>query len=105
MVGVVTHERRHVEGRGQAGLTVFEQVPEALVRLLGGAESGELPHGPEPTAVHRVVDPARVRELAGNADLVEVGQVRGGVERLDLLARNRREKGVALGGYGHWWRV
>ena len=46
-VGVVAHQRRHVERGAQAGLAVVEQVAEALVGLLGGAEAGELAHRPQ----------------------------------------------------------
>ena len=55
VVGVVPHQRRHVERRREAGLAVVEQVAEALVGLLGGAEAGELAHRPQPPAVHRGV--------------------------------------------------
>ena len=48
VVGVVAHQRRHVEGGRQPGLAVVEQVAEALVGLLGGAEAGELAHRPQP---------------------------------------------------------
>ena len=60
---------RHVERGGEAGLPVVEQVVEALVGLLGGAEAGELPHRPQAAAVHRRVDAAGERELARVADL------------------------------------
>jgi hypothetical protein len=65
VVGVVAHERRHVERGAQAGLAVVEQVAEALVRLLGGAEAGELAHRPQATAVHARVHAARERIAAG----------------------------------------
>ena len=48
----------------EARLAVVEQVAEALVGLLGGAEAGELAHRPQPPAVHRRVHAARERELA-----------------------------------------
>ena len=62
MVGVVAHQARHVEGGREPRLAVLEQVAEALVRLLGGAEARELPHRPQLPAVHRRVDAARVRD-------------------------------------------
>ena len=64
VVRVVAHERRHVEGGREPGLTVLREVAEALVRLLRGAEAGELAHRPQPPAVHRRVHPARERVLA-----------------------------------------
>ena len=68
VVGVVAHQRRHVEGGGEARLAVVEQVAEALVGLLGGAEAGELAHRPQAPAVHRRVDAAGERILARLAD-------------------------------------
>ena len=51
---------------------VLEQVLEALVGLGGAAEAGELPHRPGLAAVHRLVDAAGVRELAGVAEVALV---------------------------------
>ena len=71
---------------------MLEQVAEARVRLLGGAEARELPHRPEPAAVHRRVDAARERIRARVAEvaLVVDRRVVGRVERLVLDARDRR---------------
>jgi hypothetical protein len=49
---------------------VVEQVAEPLVGLLGGAEARELAHRPQPAAVHRRIDAAGERELAGQAELL-----------------------------------
>ena len=98
VVGVVAHQRRHVERRREPGLAVVEQVAEALVGLLGGAEARELAHRPQPPAVHRRVDAARERrDSPGTPICSRVGQVLLGVERLDRLAGERRERHVALG--------
>jgi hypothetical protein len=73
---------------------VVEQVPEALVRLLGGAEAGELPHRPQPAAVHRGINAAGERERARVAE-VAVGidpDALDGVEGLVLEARDRAEE-------------
>ena len=94
MVGVVAVERRQVEGDREAGLALREQVLEALVGVGGGAEAGELPHRPELAAVAGRVDAARVRELAGDADLalrVEVRRLLGGDEVRHLHAGDRGE--------------
>ena len=94
VVGVVAHQRRHVESRREARLPVLEQVAEALVRLLGGAEAGELAHRPELPAVHRRVDAARERidaRVAEVAVVVDV-DVLGRVERLVREAGDRREE-------------
>jgi len=86
VVGVEAHQRRHVEGRREAGLPVLEQVAEPLVRLRRRAEAGELPHRPELAAVHRRVDAAREREDARVAEVAVVVDLDalGRVERLVL---------------------
>jgi hypothetical protein len=97
MVGVVAHQRGHVEGRREAGLAVLEQVAEALVRLLGGAEARELAHRPELPPVHRRVDAAREGIDTGVAErrvVVDV-DVLGRVERLVLEAGDGRRQLVA----------
>jgi hypothetical protein len=94
VVRVVAHQRRHVERGREPGLPVVEQVAEALVRLHGGAEAGELPHRPELAAVHRRVDAARERERRpgsrgrGRSRPTRVGRD----ERLVLESGDRREE-------------
>ena len=100
MVGVVAHQRRHVEGGAQPGLAVIEQVAEPLVGLLRRPEPRELPHRPQPAAVHARVHPARERILAGEADRVGRRQVRLGVQRLHRLTGQRRERARPLGRRG-----
>jgi hypothetical protein len=46
VVGVIPHERRHVEGDRETGLSLREQEFVAFIRLLGGAEARELTHRP-----------------------------------------------------------
>ena len=72
MVGVIAHLRRQVEGDREARLPLLEEIAVAPVRLRRRAEAGVLAHGPEPAAVHRGLDAARVRELARESDAVEV---------------------------------
>ena len=96
MIGVVAHERRHVEGGREPRLSVLEQVSETGVRLLGHAEAGELAHRPKAAAVHRRIDAPRVREDPGKAEIaviVDLDVVRR-VERLHVDPRHRREQGV-----------
>ena len=94
VVGVVAHQRRHVERRREPRLAVIEQVAEALVRLRRRAEAGELPHRPELAAVHRRIDPAREREHARIAEVaVVVDRDRvGRHERIVLQPGDRREE-------------
>ena len=102
IVAIEAHERRQIEGRAEAGLPLGEEEAKALVGLAGGAEAGELPHGPQPAAVHAGVNAARVRVLAGETEVgfrIEVAELFGSIQRLDgdaadrggrLLARRRR---------------
>ena len=83
VVGVVAHQRRHVEGDRETGLAVVDEEPEPLVRLARRAEAGELAHRPEAAAVHRLVGPARVGERAGVAEVplvVDLRDVEGRVQ-------------------------
>ena len=101
VIGVVAHEGGHVERRRQPRLALLEQEFEARIRVFRPPEAGEHPHGPEPSAVHRRIRPARVRELTGIAELVLVAparQVIRGVERPDGDAGERLERHRALGG-------
>ena len=89
-VGVVAHLGREVERHREARLAVVEQVAEPAVRFLGRREAGVLAHRPEAAAVHRRLDAAGERILAGSAEiavLVKAGGVGGGVE----VARTRSE--------------
>src|SRR3989442_4235861 len=45
-----------VKGDREAGLSLTEQVSEATVGLSGAPESGVLPDGPRPAAVHLRID-------------------------------------------------
>ena len=56
----------------------------------GGAEAGELAHGPQPAPVHRLVDAAGVGELPGVPEVprvVDVGDVRRAVQRARSAGR------------------
>ena len=75
VVGVAPHQRRQVEGRGKPGvrgglgLGLLQQVLEALVGVVGGAEARELAHGPEPGAIALREQASRVGELAGSGQI------------------------------------
>ena len=64
IIRVETHEGRQVEGDAQAGLAVIQQIFEACVRVVRRAEPGELPHSPEPAAIHVGITTAGVRGRA-----------------------------------------
>ena len=99
VVGVVAHLRRQVEGDGDAGLPLLQQIAIAPVGVGGVAEAGVLAHRPQAAAVHAGLDAAGEGELAGIAQLalvVPVRQVVGTVQRLDLRAGARLEPLLAL---------
>ncbi len=93
VVGVVAHQRRHVERGGQPILALSEQEVEARVGVLGKSETRELAHRPQPPAIHRAVHTACVRKLAGVAERVVVrsGHVVGRVERVEFHVGHGRE--------------
>src|SRR2546422_7023893 len=55
-------------GDRQPGLAVLEQELVPLIGVLRGPEAGELPHRPQPAAVHGRVNPARERVLPRRAE-------------------------------------
>ena len=94
MIGVVAHQRRHVERRREPRLPVLEQIPEPLVRLGRRPEPRELAHRPQPAPIHGRVDAARERELpriAEVAPVVDPDALRR-VQRLVLDPRDGREQ-------------
>src|SRR5262249_58972412 len=103
VVAVEAHEGGQVEGGAQTGLALFEQELETLVGLPGRAEAGELPHGPQPAAVHGGVDAAGVRVLAGEAEFrvgVKAVEAFGGVQGVDGDPANGGGRLLARGGSG-----
>src|SRR5208283_3642761 len=68
-IGIVAHERGEIESGGEDGLAVGEEIAEALVGVLGGAETGELAHGPKAGAVHGGVNAAGVGGFAREAEI------------------------------------
>ncbi len=100
VVVVVAVERRHVKGDRESRLPLLQQVAEAHVGLLGGAEAREHTHRPGLGAIHRRLHAARVGILAGEAEIavvVELRSIRGRIQALDGHARLRGEVGVSLG--------
>src|SRR5713226_1325107 len=88
-IGVLSHQRGHVERDRQSRLAVAEQVLVAAVGLFGGGEARELAHRPHASAVTAGMDSARVWELAGKL-LVARGQIFRGVKRLERNSRDGR---------------
>ncbi len=102
MVGVVAHEGGKVEGSGEAGLALSKKITEALVGVLGGAEAGELAHGPEASTMHGGVNAAGVGRLTGEAEVaggVPAFEIGRGVEAANGVAGDGRELGLALGAF------
>ena len=101
VVGVVADLRRQVEGDGDAGLALLEQVLVAAVRLLGVGEAGVLAHGPETAAIHRWLYAAGEGILAGEGEVVDVLEAVAVIRRVERAHRftgRRLERDVALDG-------
>src|SRR5215208_5234018 len=80
---------------------MFEQVLEPLIGVKGRAESRELAHGPQLSAVASRVNAARVRGRARKAYLgfiIEIWNAVWGVEALD---RNKRSGGERVFTFRH----
>ena len=83
---------RQVERDAEARAAGREQLLVAGVGLLGRPEPRELPHRPEPSAVHRGVDAARGGRVAGETHIalgLPIGEVRRGVKPANRVPRNR----------------
>ena len=52
MIGIETHQRGQIEGDGEPGLALLQQIAITGVGILGGGEAGELAHGPELAPIH-----------------------------------------------------
>ena len=113
VVGVKTQLGRQVKRHRQARRALGEQVPVALVGLLGRGVAGVLAHRPQLLAVHLAVHAAGERVLPGLAQAL--GQILAdvilAVERLDLdpgvgepagvvRTDDRSDRAVLVGG-GH----
>ena len=89
-VGVVAAIDRVARDQRQCGRAVRQNFLQTLVVILGYAPADQLALGPAAAAMHRRVDAARVRILAGKTDVVEevlVGAIVRRVQRLDVDAR------------------
>ena len=78
LVAVVAHLGRQVEGHAEAAGAGLDELVVPLVRLLGGAEPGVLPHRPRAAGVHRRIHASGVGVLARLPQLgrrVEPGEV------------------------------
>ena len=69
VIGIVSHQRWEIERRGQSRLAVREEELESLVRIAGAAESGELPHGPQPATISGRMNASCIRIRAGHAEV------------------------------------
>ncbi len=99
MIGVVAHQSGQVEGGGEAGLALREEIAEALVGIFGCSESCKLPHSPEPAAVHRRMNAAGIRRLTREAEIavrIPIQQIRFGVQPANRMPGNGGELGLSL---------
>jgi len=100
MVGVVAHERREVEGCGESGLAVGQEVTEAFVGIFSRTEASELAHGPKAAAVHGGVNAAGVGRFARVRELrfgIPVGKIGFRVEAANRMTGESREFFLPLG--------
>ncbi len=98
-IAVVAHERREIEGGGQARLPLLQEVAESLVGLRRRTEAREHAHRPEAPAVHRRLNAAGEGILARKTEVGEVLEVhvRRGDEVRDLHVAQRAEPFLARG--------
>ena len=105
---IAAHQRRQIEGDAQAGAAGGEQRLVARVGVFRRAEPRKLPHRPQLAAVAGGVDAARVRKLAGIAQVARVVHVRdalGGVQAIDRAPGDRREVPCMLGRGFHAFEI
>ena len=101
VVGVVADLRGQVEGDGEPGLSLLQQVAKAAVGVLSGGVPRVLPHGPHAAPVSAGLHAPGIGELAGEADVfgvveAPVAQVFRGVERVNGKTAVGLEYGTAL---------
>src|SRR5574340_1015147 len=98
MIGVVPHQRRHIEVCGKPGLALRDQELETLVGVLAGAEARNLAHGPDAAAVHCWIRSTRERETARKSDVFDrgVGNVGRGVSEFDRKATGGKKLVLTL---------
>ncbi len=94
VVGVHPHLGREIERDREPGLPLAQEVAKSLVGVLGAAPTRVEAHRPEALSIHRRIDAARVRILAGNTEALGVGLLRG-IER--CVERRHVQAGVGRG--------
>ena len=72
MIGVVADLCWKVEGYREACLALLQQVLVAKIGLFCRSIAGVLPHGPQPSSIHRWVGAAREGILTGEAQVRQV---------------------------------
>ena len=104
MIGIQADLGGQVEGDGEAGGAVGQQIFVAFVGFFGVAHAGILAHGPEAAAVHGGLDAAGIGIVAGVSDvavLVSGVQIGRGVERTNReCGRRFRDRRVVRLGFG-----
>ena len=99
MVGIIPHDRGHVESHAQPRLALLQQVTVAPVGSGGIAKTGKLAHRPEASAVHILPHPPGKGIGAGRTEIAPIVQslnVGGGVQLLDLFSGNRLKRPRSL---------
>src|SRR5207245_10011429 len=90
VIGVVAHQRGHVERGRETGLPLLEQILEAKVGILRPSEAGKHPHRPEPAPIHRRIDAAGEWIIARTSELLVDRPPAEALRRVQRLDRETR---------------
>ncbi len=89
VIGVIAHDRGHIEGHAQPRLPLLQQIAVTPVRIGGITETGKLSHRPEPAAVHIRLHTPGKGIFAGKTEIapvIQICSITGRVKILDLLS-------------------
>ena len=101
IVRVAAHERGQIERDGKSAGSAGEEVLVPEICFFRRGKAGELPHGPEASAITGGMNPARIGRLSRQSQIFALvlvpvlGQVRFGIETTNEDAGNGGETRVA----------
>ena len=95
VVGVVSHQGRHVEIGGQSRLALLDQILEPLVGIGAGPEARDLAHGPPSAPIHGGIGTPGEGIPAGQTDVLQ-GDILNVQRRIDPLDRKAAQGGELL---------
>ena len=99
MVGVVSHQGRHVEIGGKSGLALLDQILEPLVGIGAGPVARNLAHGPAPAPIHGGIGAPGKGVPSGQTDVLQrdILNIQGRVDPLDRKSAQGGELLLPLG--------